>query len=168
MRIITDRETGRPRGFGFVTFEDERDAADAITGLDGKDLCGREIRVNKSTPKGQGPSRGAGGYGDRGGGGGYGDRGGRGGYGDRGGGYGDRGDRGGYGGDRGGYGGERDRGGGGYRDRGDDRRGGGGGGGGGPCYGFQRGDCRFGDSCRYSHDGAAGGGSRDGGRDADR
>jgi hypothetical protein len=182
VRIITDRETNRPRGFGFVTFEDERDAADAITGLDGKDLCGREIRVNKSTPKGQGPSRGGGGgYGDRGGGGGYadrggggyGDRGGRdGGYGDRsGGGYGDRGDRGGYGGDRGGYGGDRDRdrGGGGYR--GEDRRGGGGGGGGGgPCYGFQRGDCRFGDSCRYSHDGApgGGGGGRDAARDSDR
>ena len=71
-----DRETGRPRGFGFVEMEDD-DAKKAIAALDGKDLGGRALRVNEAQPREQRS------YG--GGGGGYGG-GGRGG--DRGGGYG--------------------------------------------------------------------------------
>ena len=117
-----DRETGRPRGFGFVEMEDE-DAKKAISALDGKDMGGRALRVNEAQPReqrsfGGGGGGGGGGYGGGGGGGyGGGSRGGGGGYGDRGGG--DRG--GGYG---GGYGGG---GGGGRRDdRGGGSRGGGG------------------------------------------
>ena len=45
--LITDRDTGRPRGFGFVEMESE--AADAaITALDGRDLGGRNLRVNEA------------------------------------------------------------------------------------------------------------------------
>jgi hypothetical protein len=144
----TDRDTGKTRGFCFVTMPSAA-AEDACNKLTGYELDGRALRVNEAQPKGSerggpGGGRGGGGY-DRGGydsyGGGYGGGGG-GGYGggydnDRGGGRGGGGyGGGGYGGggggyDRGGYGG----GGGGYDrggyDRGgyDDRRGGGGGGG---------------------------------------
>ena len=45
-RVITDRDTGRSRGFGFVTFEAEEDAAKAIEGMNGSDLDGRTLRVN--------------------------------------------------------------------------------------------------------------------------
>lgn len=45
-KIIYDRETGRSRGFGFVTFVREEDGATAITQMDGKELDGRPIRVN--------------------------------------------------------------------------------------------------------------------------
>lgn len=121
--LLIDRETGRPRGFGFVEMEDEA-AKQAIAALDGRDFGGRQLRVNEAQPReqGRGPrggggfggGRGGGGYG--GGGGGYGGGGGRGGYGggDRGG----FGDRGGYGGDRGGGYGGGGYGGGGGRDRG--------------------------------------------------
>ncbi|MFA7249828.1 MAG: RNA-binding protein [Dehalococcoidia bacterium] len=107
-----DRETGRPRGFGFVEMENE-DAKKAIAGLDGKDFGGRALRVNEAQPREQRSFGGGGGGGYGGGGGGYG-AGGGGRGGERGGG--------GYGG--GGYGGG---GGGGRRD---DRGGGGGGRGG--------------------------------------
>jgi len=102
VRIITDRDTGRPRGFGFVTFADSRDADDAVSRLNGTSICDREIRVEKSTPRqprdrSYGDRNGSRSYGDRSYGG---DRNGSRGYGDRS--YGDRGDRGrGYG-DRGG------------------------------------------------------------------
>ncbi len=119
--LLIDRETGRPRGFGFVEMEDDA-ARQAISALDGKDFGGRDLRVNEAQPREQGRSgpRG-GGYGGGGGRGGYGgDRGGGGGgYGGGGGGYGGGG--GGRSGGGGGYGGDRDRGGGGYgggRDRG--------------------------------------------------
>ena len=46
VRVITDRETGRSRGFGFVEMETEEDAQTAISNLDGKDIDGRTIRVN--------------------------------------------------------------------------------------------------------------------------
>lgn len=232
-KLIFDRATNRSRGFAFITFEDPRNADDALAGMQGYNLQGREIRVDKSAPKGQRPPRfnNDRGYDSNRGynGGGY-DRGDRGGYpSDRGGyerdrGY-DRGDRGGYdrGFDRGGYPGdrgyERERGGyprersydrgyndrtgpryperdsgfiergggydrghgpergydrgsyppggdrnygyenserGGYNDRGYQR---------GPtgppskgvCFQWQKGDCRFGSSCRYSHDTPPGG-----------
>ncbi|CAN1138011.1 Glycine-rich RNA-binding protein 3, mitochondrial [Linum perenne] len=103
-RVIMDRETGRSRGFGFVTYTSEEEASSAIQALDGQDLHGRQVRVNyaaernRSFGAGGGGGFGGGGYG--GGGGGYG--GGGGGYGGGGGGYGG----GGYGGGAGGgYGG---------------------------------------------------------------
>ena len=77
--IPSDRETGRPRGFAFVTMGSEADAKAAIAALDGKDLEGRNIKVNEAQDKPR-PS-GGGGYGGGGGGGG-----GRGGSGGRGGG----------------------------------------------------------------------------------
>ena len=101
-KVITDRETGRSRGFGFVTFEDSNAGSQAIAQMDGKELDGRTVRVNEAQEK-TGGGRG-----------GFGGGGGRGGFGGGGGGG---------GGGRGGFGGG---GGGGGRDR----RGGGGGGGG--------------------------------------
>lgn len=51
--LITDRETGRPRGFGFV--EMAPDAADAaIKALDGKEMGGRNLRVNEARPRNEG------------------------------------------------------------------------------------------------------------------
>lgn len=44
----TDRETGRPRGFAFVTLKDEAQGQSAIEALDGKDLDGRKLRVNEA------------------------------------------------------------------------------------------------------------------------
>ncbi|MEE9608735.1 MAG: RNA-binding protein [Myxococcota bacterium] len=64
--VITDRETGRPRGFAFVEMEDASAADDAIRALDGSDLGGRSIRVNEAQDR----NRGGGGGGGRGGGGG--------------------------------------------------------------------------------------------------
>ena len=119
--MITDRETGRPKGFAFVTMGSEADAKSAISELDGQQLDGRPLRVNEAEER---PARGGGGGGGRsfgGGGGGYGGGGGGGGRGGYGGGGG--GGRGGYGGGggggRGGYGGGGGRGGGGggYDDR---------------------------------------------------
>ena len=84
--IITDRDTGRPRGFAFVEMESAQDAEAAIKALNGTNMGGRPLRVNEAQ------ARRAGGGG--GGGGGYGGGGG-GGYGGGGGGGGDRGGRGG-------------------------------------------------------------------------
>jgi cold-inducible RNA-binding protein len=100
VQIINDRETGRSRGFGFVTFANEQSMRDAIEQMNGKQLDGRNITVNEAQSRGGGRSGGGGG-GRREGGGGYGG----GGYGGgrREGGYGGGGG-GGYGGSRGGYG----------------------------------------------------------------
>src|ERR1700704_5103782 len=81
--VITDRDTGRPRGFAFVSMSNDNEARAAIEALNGADIDGRTITVNEARPK----SNGGGGGGGRGGGGGY--RGGGGGY--RGGGGGGRG-----------------------------------------------------------------------------
>lgn len=59
--VITDRETGRPRGFAFVEMEDESAAADAIRALDGTDLGGRNIKVNEAQDKNRGGGGGGGG-----------------------------------------------------------------------------------------------------------
>ena len=49
--VVTDRETGRSRGFGFIEMEDAADADRAIRELDGRDLDGRAMRVNEARPK---------------------------------------------------------------------------------------------------------------------
>lgn len=108
-KVVMDRDTGRSRGFGFVTMDDAESAKTAMREMDGADLDGRAIRVNEANERPGGRGRGGGGGGFRGGGGG----GGR--------------DGGGFGGGRG-----RDGGGGRGRDGGGGRgRGGGGGRGGG-------------------------------------
>ena len=85
--IIQDRETGRSRGFGFVEMSSKEEGQKAIATLHGKEIDGRELKVNEAKPQENRSGGGGGG-------------GGRGGYGGGGG------DRGGYGGgDRGGYGG---------------------------------------------------------------
>ena len=107
VKIITDRETGRSKGFAFVTLGDQSQLNASIEALDGQDYQGRALRVNASEPKEARP----GGFRSGGGGGG----GGGGGYG------GERRGGGGGGGYKGGGGG------GGYKGGGGDRRGGGGG-----------------------------------------
>ncbi|KAK1293415.1 hypothetical protein QJS10_CPB17g02170 [Acorus calamus] len=107
-KIISDRETGRSRGFGFVTFANEQSMKDAIEGMNGQTLDGRNITVNEAQSRSGG---GGGGGGFRsGGGGGYGGGRREGGYGGGGGGgYSRGGGGGGYGGggrsEGGGYGG---------------------------------------------------------------
>ncbi|KAL3326298.1 hypothetical protein AABB24_037137 [Solanum stoloniferum] len=107
-KIINDRETGRSRGFGFVTFTDEKSMRNAIEAMNGQNLDGRNITVNEAQSRGSGGGGGGFGGGRRGGGGGgFGGGGGYnggGGY-SVGGGYGRR-----EGGNGGGYGGGRDRG----------------------------------------------------------
>ena len=86
--VITERDTGRSRGFGFVEMASEADAQKAIQELDGREIRGRAIRVS---PAQEGGGRsGGGGRGGRGGGGGGGGYGGRGGGGGGGGGGGRR------------------------------------------------------------------------------
>lgn len=62
-RIITDRDTGRSRGFGFVEMEDEQEAQSAIQALNNTDLVGRTITVNEARPKRENNRGGGGGYG---------------------------------------------------------------------------------------------------------
>jgi RNA recognition motif-containing protein len=77
--LINDRETGRPRGFGFVEMPDSAEANKALSALNGQDFGGRSLNINEAKPR-ENRSGGGGGYG--GGGGGYGGGGGgRGGYG---------------------------------------------------------------------------------------
>lgn len=75
-KVITDRDTGRSRGFGFVTFEAQADAEKAMQEMDGTELDGRRVRVNEAQDRRGG---GGGGGGRGGGGGGRGGRGGGGG-----------------------------------------------------------------------------------------
>ena len=56
VRLMTDRDTGRPRGFGFVEMADG-DAARAIQALNGTDFGGRALRINEAQPKGKRPTR---------------------------------------------------------------------------------------------------------------
>ena len=89
VRVVTDRMTGRSKGFGFVTMPDAAQAQAAIDALNGHELDGRTVRVNESQPKPREERGDRGGFGGRGG--------------DRGGFRG----RGGFGGGRGGFGGDR-------------------------------------------------------------
>ena len=82
-QVITDRDTGRSKGFGFVEMDTEAEAQEAIRGLHDQDHNGRRLTVNEARPRE--PRQGGGGYGGSGGGG-YGGSGGRGGYGGPGGG----------------------------------------------------------------------------------
>ena len=90
--IVKDRESGRPRGFAFVTMETKESMDAAIEALNGADFMGRNLAINEARPREERPSGGGGGYGGGGGGRGGNDRGGRGGN-----------DRGGNGGGRGGW-----------------------------------------------------------------
>jgi RNA recognition motif-containing protein len=60
-RVITDRETGRSRGFGFVTFQNPEQALEAVSRMDGTQLDGRTIKVSEAEDKG--PRYGGGGGG---------------------------------------------------------------------------------------------------------
>ena len=86
--VIEDRETGRSRGFGFVEMSSQEEGQNAISQLNGKEVDGRELKVNEAKPQdkrsGGGGGGGRGGYG--GGGGSRGGGGGGGGYGGGGGG----------------------------------------------------------------------------------
>jgi RNA recognition motif-containing protein len=74
VKLISDRETGRSKGFGFVEMPDDEAAQKAITGLNGADVKGRSIAVSQAEEKKRDDRRGGGGGygGNRGGGGGYG------------------------------------------------------------------------------------------------
>jgi len=96
VKVVMDRDTGRPRGFAFVEMGSDADASAAMSSLSGREIQGRPINVSEARERA--PRSGGGGYGGGGGGGGYG--GGGGGYG--GGGGRGRGDRGGGGGEYGG------------------------------------------------------------------
>ncbi len=74
VNIVTDRDTGQPRGFAFVEMTDAREAETAISQLNGAEMNGRALNVNEARPKPAG-----GGFGGGGGRGGFGGGGGRGG-----------------------------------------------------------------------------------------
>jgi len=137
-----ERDTGRKRGFAFVEMADESIELTAIEGLQGTELMGRPLRINKAEPRGSGGSR-------RGGRGGYGGGNNNGGYG--GGGYGGGNNNGGYGG--GGYGGGNNNGG----------YGGGGYGGGGNNGGYSGGGYGGGNNNGGYSGGGYGGGGNNGG-----
>lgn len=99
--VPTDRESGRPRGFAFVSMDSKEAMEAAINALNGKDFLGRPLTINEARPREERPAYGGGGGGGYGGGGRKGGGGGYGGGGGRKGGYG--------GGGGGGYGGGRDR-----------------------------------------------------------
>ncbi|MBI4042070.1 MAG: RNA-binding protein [Deltaproteobacteria bacterium] len=84
VKVMTDKFTGKSKGFGFVEMPDAEQAKAAISGLDGKDLKGRALKVSEARPREEGGSRGFE-RGGRGGGGGYGGGGHRGGGGSGGG-----------------------------------------------------------------------------------
>lgn len=90
-QVVMDRETGRPRGFGFIEMSDNAQGQNAINALNGQQIGGRAIVVNEARPREAGTGGGRGGFGGGGGGsrggfGGGGGGGGRGGFGGGGGG----------------------------------------------------------------------------------
>jgi cold-inducible RNA-binding protein len=66
-KVITDRESGRSRGFGFVSYATDESAASAISAMNGAQLDGRAIKVNEAEDKGPRGGGGGGGGGGRGG-----------------------------------------------------------------------------------------------------
>lgn len=62
VKLITDRETGRSKGFGFISFADKASADAAVEGLNGQDLDGRQIRVSEAKSDGGQRRSGGGGY----------------------------------------------------------------------------------------------------------
>lgn len=57
VKIITDRETGRAKGFGFIAMNDDSAANTAIEELNGKDFDGRTLRINEAKPREERPRR---------------------------------------------------------------------------------------------------------------
>ena len=90
-QIITDRDTGRSKGFGFVEMSSDAEAQAAIAAMNGQENNGRALTVNEAKPREERPRGGGGGGGGYGGGRSGGGGGGRGGYGGGGGGGGGRG-----------------------------------------------------------------------------
>ncbi len=71
--IVTDRDSGQPRGFGFVEMNNDAEGDKAIAGMNGREVGGRALNVNEARPKGSGAGGGGGrDRGNSGGGGGYG------------------------------------------------------------------------------------------------
>ena len=66
VHIVKDRESGRPRGFAFVTMSSKEEMDKAIEGLDGYEFLGRNLTVNEARPRENRPSYGGGGGGGRG------------------------------------------------------------------------------------------------------
>jgi RNA recognition motif-containing protein len=64
-QVITDRETGRSKGFGFVEMANDDEAQAAIQGLNGKDMNGRPLTVNEARPREERRGGGGGGGGGR-------------------------------------------------------------------------------------------------------
>ncbi len=56
-KVITDRETGRSKGFGFVEMPEQEEAAAAIAALEGKEVGGRNLKVNEAKPREDKPRR---------------------------------------------------------------------------------------------------------------
>jgi len=63
VKIITDRETGRSRGFAFVEMADSAEAKEAIEGVNDCDIAGRQVTVNEARPRSDRPRGGGGGRG---------------------------------------------------------------------------------------------------------
>ncbi len=63
VNVITDRDTGQSKGFGFIEMSNDSEAQKAIQELNGTSIDGREIKVNEAKPKAPRKDRGGGGYG---------------------------------------------------------------------------------------------------------
>ena len=61
VNIVTDRDSGQPRGFGFVEMTNNAEGDRAIAAVNGKEIGGRALNVNEAKPKSEGASRGGGG-----------------------------------------------------------------------------------------------------------
>ena len=55
LQVITDRETGRSRGFAFVEMANDAEAKDAISAVDNKEIGGRQVKVNEAKPRNEKP-----------------------------------------------------------------------------------------------------------------
>ena len=55
VQVITDRETGRSRGFAFVEMANDSEAKDAIAAVDNKEIDGRQVKVNEAKPRNEKP-----------------------------------------------------------------------------------------------------------------